>query len=417
MRMNKHLIYATVLGGAVLQGATAAQAAEITWWAPNWGQARAEKLVADFEKANPDIDVKLEITVPDGLQNRILVALRSGTPPDLVDVANGWNVPFAQTGKLEPLDELLAKNNVDLKDFLPAALGTGTLNGKNFGLPYRVEAHALIYSKGAYREAGLDPEKPPQTWTELREYSKKLTRKTASGQQQYGFGVSGGGKDQPSNGVFRSLPYMWMNGGGIVSDDLKKVTLNEEASVAAVDFMAGLYAKDKVSPPSTLENDGLALRRLFIAGTIAQYQSGQFDLATIHKENPSLEIGVAPLPHPEGKQTSAILGGWNFVIPADSKNKEAAAKLLAFISTPENMGMYTDTFPARTSAMNLPRFQDPELAGFKAMLPLAKPQPPAQNWIRITQSYFNHFQEVLLGSATAKEAMDDAAKEIQPMLQ
>ncbi len=391
----------------------AANAAEVVWWAPNWGQARAEELVSRFEKENPGTKVKLEITVSDGLQNRILVALRSGNTPDLIDVANGWNIPFAQTNQLLALDDVVAKANLDMKDFLPAALNTATVGGKLYGLPYRAEAHALIYNKNAYQEAGLDPERPPRTWAELIDYSKKLTRTTAKG-QQYGFGITGGGEF--GNTVFRSLPFIWMNGGSIVSNDLKKVEVNSPQTVQAVELYTNMLTKEKVAPPSTLENDGTALRRLFIAGTIAQYQSGQFDLASIRKENPDIKIGTAPIPHPDGKETAAVLGGWNFVIPAKAKNKDDAVKLMAFLAKPENMGFYTDTFPARTSAMDLPRFKDPELSAFRAMLPFARQQPAASNWVQISQIYFNHVQEVLLGSATAKKAMDAAAEEIQPLL-
>jgi multiple sugar transport system substrate-binding protein len=409
---RKTVLAMTALAGLSCQSGTAV-AAEVVWWAPNWGQARAEELVARFKKENPGIDVKLEITVSDGLQNRILVALRSGNTPDLIDVANGWNIPFAQTNQLLPLDEIITKANLDIADFLPASLKTATVNGKLYGLPYRAEAHALIYNKGAYQEAGLDPEKPPKTWAELIDYSKKLTRTTSKG-QQFGFGITGGGEF--GNTVFRSLPFIWMNGGAIISDDLKKVQVNSPESVQAVEFYTNMLTKEKVAPPSTLENDGTALRRLFIAGTIAQYQSGQFDLASIRKENPDIKIGTASLPHPEGKQTAAILGGWNFVIPAKAKNKEDAAKLMAFLAKPENMGLYTDTFPARISAMNLPRFQDADLAAFKDMLPLARQQPAAANWVQISQIYFNHIQEIMLGSTTAQKAMDAAAEEIQPLL-
>jgi ABC-type glycerol-3-phosphate transport system substrate-binding protein len=402
----------TALAG--LLAPAAAMAGTVVWWAPNWGKDRAEALVAAFQKENPGIQVKLEITVADGLQNRILIALRSGNPPDLIDVANGWNVPFALTNTLLPLEDVAAREKIDLKDFLPASLSTGTVNGKLYGLPYRAEAHAIIYNKGAYREAGLDPEKPPQTWAELVDVSKKLTRKTASGQQQYGFGITGGGEF--GNTIFRSLPFMWMNGGGIISDDMKEVIVNKPESVAAVKFYTDMLVKEKVAPPSTLENDGTALRRLFIAGTVAQYQSGQFDIDSIKKENPKIEIGVAPIPHPEGKQTAAILGGWNFVIPAASKNQAEAGKLLAFLARPENMGAYTDTFPARVSGFALPRFQAPELQAFKAMLPFAKPQPPAANWVQITQIYFNHVQEILIGGADAQKAMDATAAEIKPLL-
>ena len=94
---------------------------------------------------------------------------------------------------------------------------------------------------------------------------------------------------------------------------------------------------------------------------MAIYQSGQFDVNSIRKEAPDIDIGVMMIPHPEGKETAAILGGWSFVVPKDAKNPEDAKKFIAFMAESENMGFFTDTFPARTSAMSLPRFDDPIL--------------------------------------------------------
>ena len=411
-RTIKPILAMSVMAAAILAGRPAL-AADVVWWAPNWGQARAEELAKKFEAANPDTKIKIEITVSDGLQNRVLAALRSGSAPDIIEIQNGWNIPMAATGTLLPLDDFYAKNKIDQADFVKAALDLSRNEGKVYGVPYRVEAHAVYYNKGAYKEAGLDPAKPPKTWAELIEVSRKLT-KTVNGKPQYGFGITGGGEF--GNTVFRSLPFVWMNGGSLLSDDMKKVVIAEKPAVDAVTFYTNFLTKEKVSPPSTLQNDGTALRRLFIAGTVAQYQSGQFDLASIKKENPSIDIGVMPIPAPDGKKTAALLGGWNFIIPASAKNKEGAQKFLAFLAEPANMGFYTDTFPARVSAMSLPRFADPDLAAFKEMLPYARPAPPHKNWLQITQIYFNNVQRALIGDATPQKAMDDAAAEIKPLL-
>ena len=206
-----------------------------------------------------------------------------------------------------------------------------------------------------------------------------------------------------------------MNGGGIVSDDLKTAIVNQPAAVEAVTFYTDFY-KNGISPTSTLENDGTANRRLFIAETVSTYQSGQFDINSIRKENDKIDIGVMMIPHPEGKETAAILGGWSFVVPKDAKNPDEAKKFLQFMNTSENQGFFTDTFPARVSAMKLPRFDDPILANFKAMLPHGRPVPIHKNWVQITQAYFDGIQRILLGEQDVQELMDQANEEIQALL-
>jgi ABC-type glycerol-3-phosphate transport system substrate-binding protein len=401
-----------VLGAASLLialQAGVAVAGEIVWWTPNWGEARARELAAKFEAANPGVTIKLEITVSNGLPAKVATALRSGSPPDLVEVQHGWVPEYAQAGLVLPLDDVL-KNR---EDYFPAALDYVTWNGKLWAVPYRIETHGVIYNKGAFKAAGLDPDKPPETWSELVAAAKKLTGKTADGKDQYGFAITGGGEF--GNTVFRSLPFIWMNGGDIISDDMKTVTVNRPAAVEAVKFYTD-FLTNKLSPLSTLQNDGTANRQLFIAGTVAMYQSGQFDIASIRKENPNIDIGVMMIPHPDGKQTAAIVGGWSFVIPKDARNPDETKKFVQFLAQADNMGFFTDTFPARKSAMNLPRFQDPILANFKAMLPYGRKTPPMKNWQQITQAYFDNLQTIMLGDANPQEAMDAAAEQIQPLL-
>lgn len=403
---------ATALAALVLSSLPAL-GEEIVWWSPNWGEARARELVKQFEAANPDITVRLEVTVSNGLQNRILTALRSGSPPDLIDASMQWIAPFAATGKLEPLDDF-AKGAVQMDDLLPAAVNYSTYDGKLYGLPYRAQTLGMIYNKGLYREAGLDPDKPPQTWNELIEVSKTLTRTNAAGQPQYGMGIAGGGEN--TNMITRLVPFIWMNGGDVFSEDGKTAVVNSPETVEAVKFYTDMLTVHKAAPPSTLQNDGTALRRLFATGTIAQYFAGQFDLPALAKEAPDVEIGVAPFPHPEGKQTSGMLAGWAFLVPSDSPRKETTLKFVEFLMKPENQGFYTDTFPASQSAMSMPRFQEPLLQPFKDMLAFTRPAPTNPAWIQATQSMFSHVQEVLLGSATPQEAMDAANAEIQAVL-
>lgn len=401
--------FATIAALPLCLWHSTAIAGEVTWWAPEFGADRAEELAAAFEEQNPDITVNIERVVPNGLQNRLLVALRSGNTPDLVDIANGWTAPFATTGGLMALDDAVAELGVEMDDFLPAAIDTATVDGQLYALPFRAEAHAMIYNKGMFEAAGLDPEAFPETWEDLRTAAEALTQDGT-----FGMGIAGGG--EVSNTIFRSLPFLWMNGGGVLNEGLDQSVLAQPESVEAVEFYTG-FLDDGLAPPSTLENDGNALRRLFIANKIAIYQSGQFDLRSIAEENPDIDIGTALLPHPEGKERSVILGGWNFAVPEAARNKEDALKLLAFLVEAENMGFYTDTFPARQSAMSMERFQDPQLEPFRDMLQFARRQPPLENWVQITQIYFDSIQEILLGEAEAAEILGDAAQQIDGLIQ
>ncbi|RPI55721.1 MAG: ABC transporter substrate-binding protein [Acidobacteria bacterium] len=395
---------------ASLACASAEPGREIVWWTPSWGQARAEVLADKFEAAHPGVTVKLEVTVADGLPTRIQTALRSGSPPDLIEAQHAWVVPYAQANLLQPLDDVIE----DRGDFLPASLEYDTWDGRLWAIPFRIETHALFYNRRMFREAGLDPDTPPQTWPALVDAAKTLTRTNSAGRRQYGYAITGGG--EVGNTLFRTLPLMWMNGGDIVSADLSRATVNARPAVEAVTFYADMLTRHKVSPPSTLQDDGLAIRRLFVAESVAMYQSGPFDIAPIRRENPALDLGVMMLPTPTGGEPAVALGGWSFIVPKDAKQPGLARSLVRFLAESENMGYFTDTFPARRSAMALPRFADPILENFKKMLTYARRLPAHKNWLQIVQVYFDHVQRVLVGDVPAERAMNEAAIEIDRLL-
>ena len=380
-----------------------ARAGEVVWWTPNWGEARARKLAVEFSSANPGITVRLEVTTSNGLPQRVLTALQSGAAPDLIEVQLAWVNGYAQADLVQPLDDVMT----DKGDFNAAALSYGTFGGKLWGVPYRIETVAVLVNADMFKAAGLDLQHPPQTWPELTDAARKLT-----GGGVYGFAVTGGG--EVGNTITRLLPMIWANGGDIISANGKNAVANSPATVEAVRFYTDFY-KNKMSPASTLQNDGLANRQLFIAHKVAMYPSGQYDLAPIAQADPSIHVGAFVTPHPVGKQPASITNGWSFVVPRDAKNPGDAKKFIRFLSTPENEGYFTDTFPARTSALSLPRFQDPALKPFADALAFGRPAPNNPHWVQISQALFDAVQRVLSGQ-DPKAAMDQANDEIQALL-
>lgn len=390
---------------SILTLSTAAFAGEVVWWTPNWGEARAKELAKKFQAANPGITIKAEMTTSDGLPQRVLTALQSGGAPDIIEVQHGWVNGYAQNGLIIPLDDTIQ----DRDDYTKAAIDYVSWDGKLWAIPYRMESRAVVFNKGDFTAVGLDPANPPQTWDQFVDAATKLTVNGKSG-----FAITGGG--EMGNTITGSLPYVWMAGGSLISDNMKKATANSPQTVEGVTFYTN-FLKKGLSPASTLENDGTAARRLFIAGTVSSYLGGQFDIPSIKKENPSIDIGVFAIPHPEGKNTAGVLGGWSFVVPKDAKNPKEAKLFLRFLNTTENQGFFTDTFPVRISSQALPRFDDPILSVFKSMLPFARPVPLHKNWVQITQAYFDGLQRIMLKEQTPQEAMGQANDEIQALLE
>ena len=266
----------------------------------------------------------------------------------------------------------------------------------------------MIYNRELFR---LQPDRSGQPAEDLGRI-RQCGNQIDQGHRQVGFAITGGG--EVGNTMTGSLPFIWMNGGDIISADRKKATVNQPAAVEAVTFYTDFFKKG-LSPASTLENDGNTNRRLFIANTVSAYSAVNSTFRD-SPENPRIDIGIMQTPHPAGKQTCRVLGGWSYIVPKDAKNPAEAKKFLQFVNTSENQGFFTDTFPVRASALNLPRFNDPTLANFRAMLPYTRPFPVHKNWVQIGQAYFDGIQRILLGDQTVQKAMDQANDEIQALL-
>ncbi len=388
----------------------------LTWWALDFNKGRDAELAKKYMAANPNVKVEIQINVAQGLQDKVLVALQSGSVPDIIDIQAGWNIPYASTGQVLPLDAYIAKSTVVKKeDFWPANWNSALYNGKVYGIPYRAESHGFIYNKKHYTQVGLDPSKGPANWKELIAFAQKLTR-TVDGKQISGYAICGGG--EIGNMIFNMVPQIWANGGDVLSADYKKVLINEPLAVEAVQFYTDFYTKHKTSPASTLQNGGNQNRDLFIQEVVSQFQSGSYVISVARAANPNMktDMGFAMIPPPEGKKPAAVLGGWNFMIPQKTKSAAAAWKLVEWLAQPDNMAYYTDTFPATASAMKNAKFSNPELKPFIDMLPYTHISPPLKGWIQMQAAIFKEVQSILLGQKQVKPAMDDAAAAMTKLL-
>ncbi len=163
MRRSKLLLALT--GSFLALSVGVAAAGEVVWWTPNWGEARAKELADKFMAANPGITIRMEVTTSDGLPQRVLTALQSGAPPDIIEVQHGW------------VNGLCAERSRDAArrapfrtrpTTTPPPSAVVTWDGKVWAIPYRMETRAVIFNKGAFMAAGLDAsERARRPGTEL----------------------------------------------------------------------------------------------------------------------------------------------------------------------------------------------------------------------------------------------------------
>jgi len=143
------------------------------WSAGETEMKNYQKMIAEFEQANPNIGIKYEV-ITQMFHENILASFGAGVAPDIFYVDSAWSPIFIDKGALYPISELADQSFIN--QFYPFLLEPFKKDGKLYGLPKDWSMLALFYNKKLFEQAGLT--KPPETWEELEQYAKIIADKT-----------------------------------------------------------------------------------------------------------------------------------------------------------------------------------------------------------------------------------------------
>lgn len=382
---------------------------EITVWTGSWNDGLMDDIMKDFYVQYPDVKVTFEYLPWDGMEDKYLSALQAGAGPDVLDMAIAWTIPYASMGKLQKLDEYIEKYQVDMSEYYECALETLTIDGSYYALPYRSETMCLFYNKDLFEKAGLDPEAPPATWEELRDYAIKLTAGDV-----FGFGLCG---SNAGNTTAQIYSMMFSKGVSLLNEDMTEASFNTEEGKEAFSFWSDLFLKDGAVTKSVLENDNTTNRNLFAEEKLGMFVSGSYDIDPILEANPDINMGFALCPAFEGGANSALLGGWNLGMSDTCKNPDAAFALMSYLASPEISVDFSSTFSSCKSAAEDEKYSDENLKVFLEAINYGVPLPGSPHMNQITDIIYNEAQAVLSGGKDAGTALADAEKSVNDALQ
>ncbi|PIC06347.1 ABC transporter substrate-binding protein [Anoxybacillus flavithermus] len=386
------------------KGETKEEQVEVTlagWGGNPMEQKLLKQTLDEFEKKYPNIKVKHEV-ISDQYMDVIKTRLIGGEGPD-VFYLDAFEAPaMIETGVLEPLDDYVT-DDFDINDFekplLEAFKGP---DGKIYGFPKDYSTLALFYNKKMFAEAGLDV---PKTWDELREAAKKLTK----GTEVYGFGVA------PE--LARLYYIAESKGGKVVTDN--KATFADPKVVEALQPIVDMRLKDKSAAQPNEVGAGWG-GEMFGQQKAAMVIEGNWAIPFLQETFPNTEFGTAEVPTIDGKKgTMAYTVA--YVMNKDSQKKEAAWKLISFLTGKEGMKIWTSkgfALPTRKSvAAELGYDKDELRAALVAGAPYATVWQNGTNLPIIMNNFNNQFVSAFLGeqplAEALKKAQDIANKEIE----
>jgi ABC-type glycerol-3-phosphate transport system substrate-binding protein len=201
-------------------------------------------------------------------------------------------------------------------------------DGRHYGLPSSVDNRLLYWNKEQFAQAGLDPERAPATWEELRAFAVRLTRRGGrTGLERLGFHVGAG---QASLHTFA-----WQNGGGFQSLDGKTATLPQAPNQDALQWLSDLMADQGGWPAAAAFRDSWSYQEQhpFLTGQLAmQYQLDSWTGEVLAKYRPGTPFGVAPLPaRKAGDAPLTWSGGYSYMMGRDVKHADAAWELVKWL--------------------------------------------------------------------------------------
>ena len=373
----------------------------LDFWAMGREAEVVTSLLSAFHARHPSVRVRVQQLPWTAAHEKLLTAFAGGALPDLCQLGNTWLPEFSALGALEPLDERMAAAGIPRDDYFAGILDTNVMPTEGgasrlLGVPWYVDTRLLFYRTDLLRAAGHA--RPPQTWAEWLAAMQDIRR--LGGARSYGALLP---LNEPDPLFALSLQQ-----GPVLKDDDTRGAFSQPPFRRALDFYAEVF-RDDLAPRMTNTQVSNVWDE-FARGLFAFYVTGPWNIGEFRRRLPAerqKDWAAAPLPGPDGPGASTA-GGSSLVIFKGSRRKEAAWKLISFLSEPGTMQRFhalTGDLPARRSAWQAPTLaNDPPSQAFAQQLERVRAAPKIPEWERIFQEMQLTAERVVQGRQDAQAA-------------
>ena len=330
------LIPMAACGGGSSSGGSAAPAdipavgtddgTEITLWTRSPLERQAKNAVKAYNASHKN-QVKLEIIPNDDMEGKVGGASQTDSLPDIL-AGDVVRIPYwASEGIFTDITKQI--DGLDNKsDLQQGHIEAGTVDGKEYTLPFITDVSVMVWNKNLYKEAGLDPEKGPSSIDEFVEQAKAVAALNKDGVAgSYLAGQSGGAL------VFDLFPSVWADGESVMNADGTEATLNNDSMKAVLDAYKKLANTTNGLGAGSKEETGATWTAPFANGNIGvmPYPNTSSTALFEAEKDGGFEVGVTPIPGTKEGKTSTFLGGDAMGISKDSKHVAQAWNFLYWL--------------------------------------------------------------------------------------
>jgi len=364
----------------------------------------------DFEALHKDIRIKpVYAGNYDDTIAKAITAFKAGNAPPLAMLGAIQVFSLIDLDAIVPIDQLAntPEDKKWLEGFWPAFMANGNVDGHVWSVPFQRSTAVLYWNKDAFKEVGLDPEKPPTTWTEQTDMGRKLVVKSGSSVSRWGVQIPATG------GTYWLYQALAIEAGQqLMNPEGTETYFSNPGAVEALQYWVQL-GKDGIQAPGVV--DWGATPNDFVAGRAAMIWTTTGSLTFI-KNNAKFPFGVAMLP--ADKQRGTPTGGANFHIFATASKDQRDASLLfiKWVTSPERAaqwGIDTGYVATRPDAWDTPVMKQyvagfPQAAVARDQLPYAKAELSTHDNQQVTLPLNSALQAALAGSKQPKPALQEA---------
>lgn len=359
------------------------------------------------------------------IERKFLTSIIGNVPPDIFEYF-GPVAQWSSRGALLPLNEYMERDGFDKSKFFEVLWDEVTWEGKIYAIPIGTACDAFYWNKEHFREAGLDPDRPPKTWSELEEYAEKLFVYDKEGNIKRAGYIPGYWSAGNTPGfIFWPMEF----DAEFLSPDGRKVNMTSDACVKSLEWEGRLFQKlggDKLIRMRS--SFGYGTQQGFASKRLSMIVQKSSFIQELSKYAPDIEFGVSMLPVPdEGGHPGSTSGALWVGIPSGSQHPEEAWEYIKFYTRQDVLQRSADYaidndqvafFPANIEVAKSPKqmstpYMDVLIDTMKwARTPTIVPLAHAIFW----REYQNAWDQVVRGQKSAREALEAAEKEVQRAL-
>jgi len=284
-------------------------------------------IIGEFEKEHPDVAIEWVDIPMSAMKQKLTASIAGGVPPDVVNLNSEFALVLAQNNALINMDEAVPKEKKDL--YFEGLWNAARYNDKNYAIPWYVTTRIVIYNRKIFNQAGIDPDKPPETWDQVGEYARIIKDKTGT----YGY--------MPA---IKFIEGLKIRGIPVIDGTGRKALFNSPGGVKLLTWYADMY-KDKIIPLETLVEGYQGAINRFQSGQMGMVIVGPTLLMRIEKDSPSVYKVTDVAPMPLGKAKIVPAATMNLAVPISCKNKNLAVEFALFVTNDMNQLQFCKLVP------------------------------------------------------------------------